>query len=221
MTGARIAIVAFVLATLTNLISLAAGAHLVSEWSQNLMIPCLVVALLLSPTTPDAPLPRLRRGTLAGLLLSWLGDLLPGFVPDDLAFLVMVGAFLCGHLAFCWAFWPLRRASLLGRPGALPSLAAYVVAYVVLMAAVWSGAGALRVPILVYGLVLTLMAVLATGVHRLATLGGILFMVSDSLIALQAFRGWHGAAVPVAIMGTYGAACLLILLAVLRRLRRP
>ena len=210
----RPALVAFLLAWATNLVSLAVGADLVSEWSQNLMLPCLLHSFALGSRSPvESQTRRLRRGTLAGLFFSWLGDLLPGFVPHDTSFLAMVGAFLLGHLAFCWGFWPLRQRRHRG-------LAPYAVAYVALMAAIWQGAGDLRGPIVVYGIVLTLMAVLATGVHRLAAWGGVLFMASDSLIALQSFRNWHAPWLPVTIMATYGAACLLITAGVSRCLRR-
>lgn len=210
----RPALAAFVIAWLTNVVSLAVGADLVSEWSQNLMLPCLLLSFAFGTRSPVEPRSqRLRRGALVGLFFSWLGDLLPGFAPDDVSFLVMVGAFLIGHIAFCWGFWPFRRAP---HRRALP----YALAYLVLMVAVWQGAGMLRGAIVVYGLVLTLMAVLAIGVHRLAAWGGIMFMASDSLIALQSFRGWHGAWLSVTIMAIYGLACLLITLGVSRRLGR-
>lgn len=209
----RPTLAAFLIAWATNVVSLAVGADLVSEWSQNLMLPCLLLSFALGARSPAGPRSRrLRRGTIAGLFFSWLGDLLPGFVPDDVSFLVMVGAFLIGHIAFCWGFWPFRRAP---HRGVVP----YVLAYLVLMVAVWQGAGTLRGAIAVYGIVLTLMAVLAIGVHRLAAGGGVVFMASDSLIALQSFRGWHGAWLSVTIMATYGLACLLITLGVSRRLQ--
>ena len=43
------------------------------------------------------------------------------------------------------------------------------------------------VPVLVYGACLGTMAVLSTGVNRLTAVGGALFLVSDGLIALDAF----------------------------------
>ena len=45
----------------------------------------------------------------------------------------------------------------------------------------------LLVPVLVYGACLGTMAVLSTGVNQVTAVGGALFLVSDGLIALDAF----------------------------------
>ena len=63
----------------------------------------------------------------------------------------------------------------------------YVAAVVALVLACVGGAGALLVPVLVYGACLGTMAVLSTGVNRVTAVGGALFLVSDGLIALDAF----------------------------------
>ena len=56
----------------------------------------------------------------------------------------------------------------------------------------------------VYGGVLVAMAVLATGLGRLATIGGAVFLVSDGLIALEAFvPGWDLAGQGFWVMLTY------------------
>ena len=60
------------------------------------------------------------------------------------------------------------------------------------------------------------MAVLATGLGRLTGLGGALFMLSDSLIALKAFREWDGRALSMAVMGTYAAAEALLVMGIVR-----
>ena len=60
------------------------------------------------------------------------------------------------------------------------------------------------------------MAVLATGLGRLAGLGGAIFMLSDSLIALGAFRDWSGRGLSVAIMATYAVAQALLVIAIQR-----
>jgi len=71
--------------------------------------------------------------------------------------------------------------------------------------------------VLAYGLLLGAMAVLATGVNPLVWAGGALFLVSDGLIALNAFAPWWD--LPLQgfwVMLTYIAAQLLIVLGVLR-----
>ena len=75
---------------------------------------------------------------------------------------------------------------------------------VALVAACAPGAGGLLVPVAIYGGVLTAMAVLATGLGRLATIGGAVFLLSDSLIALDAFvPSWDLAEQGFWVMLTY------------------
>jgi uncharacterized membrane protein YhhN len=69
-----------------------------------------------------------------------------------------------------------------------------------------------------YAVLITVMAVLATGVHRLTALGAVLFLVSDALIALEAFvADWRLPGQSAWVMATYGLAQLLIVLGVLAR----
>jgi uncharacterized membrane protein YhhN len=72
-------------------------------------------------------------------------------------------------------------------------------------------------PVVGYGLCLGTMAVIATGVDRLAWIGGALFLISDGLIALQAFTDLELPAHDVVVMSTYTAAQLLLVLGVMRR----
>ena len=62
------------------------------------------------------------------------------------------------HLAYIAALWPDRKSSWRGRPGALIHLALLVVGLAVVVPA---AGPALTVPVIVYGVVLALMAVLA------------------------------------------------------------
>ena len=87
-------------------------------------------------------------------------------------------------------------------------------AFVVLVLACAPKAGPLLASFVAYGLALTAMAVLSTGLNRATALGGAIFMVSDSLIALGAFRDWSGRPLSVAIMATYAVAQLLLVLGI-------
>lgn len=124
----------------------------------------------------------------------------------------MVGAFFLAQLCYVAAFRPPWRRSLAGRSPGL--MLPYAVAFVVLVLACAPNAGPLLAPVVGYGLALTVMAVLATGLNRATAFGGALFMVSDSLIALGAFRDWGGRPLSVAIMATYALAQLLLVLGI-------
>lgn len=188
----------------------AAPGHLGSRVTQVLLAPTLVVVLLASVPAPRG---RLVRWTVAALAFCFLGDLLPGLVPSDVSFLAMVGAFLVAQVFFIVAFWPSRAQSFLAaRRG---WLVAYMLAFGVLVAVVGPDAGSLLVPVVVYGVTLTLMAVLASGLGPLGAVGGALFFVSDALIAVNSFS-LDVPASGVIIMATYAAALGLLVAAVVR-----
>lgn len=174
----------------------------VTQWT---LMPLLAAAL--ARATREERRSRLVRLTLVGLGLSWLGDAAPDLAGES-AFLVMVGFFLLAQVAYVTAFWPYRRQSVLARPvRALP----YALALAGLLVLCAPGTGDLLVPTLVYGTCLTLMAALSTGVHRLAAVGGAVFLVSDSLIALGEFvPAFSLPAEGFWVMATYVAGqCLL------------
>ena len=105
---------------------------------------------------------------------------MPDLLPADLSFLAMVGAFLLAQCAYVVAFLPFRSSSVLRRPGSccrMPQRSSPS----------WSPVA--RVPgrcssVVVYGAALVTMAALSTGVSRLTGIGGLVFLVSDALIAV-------------------------------------
>lgn len=179
--GTVVALLAQAVLVATHLGAHLLGADTVAAVTQWTLMP--VLALALARATRGARRTRLIRLTLLALALSWLGDAAPDLAGEQ-AFLVMVGFFLLAQAAYVVAFWPYRRQSVLARPvRAVP----YALALVGLLALCAPGTGDLLVPTVVYGTCLTLMAALSTGIHRLAGVGGAVFLVSDSLIALGEF----------------------------------
>ncbi|MGB3440506.1 MAG: lysoplasmalogenase [Actinophytocola sp.] len=213
MNGFRLLFAALAIAHLAAQLVGAGTAATITQW---LVMPALA-ALLWSATA--APRSRLVRFVLLALGFSWLGDSLPALFDGDTRFLSMVGLFLCAQVTYVVAFWPSRHRSVLRRP----ALAGYVLAFAVLLALCAPGAGGLLVPVVCYGLCLTLMAALATGVHPLTAVGGAVFFVSDGLIALDAFAGWYAPPVPgFWVMATYLAGQALIVAGVVSSTRsRP
>lgn len=181
----------------------------VANVTQDLLMPLLAWSLLAATASPRS---RLVRLVLVALGFSWLGDAAPDLAPEDSGFLVMVGFFLLAQGAYIAAFLPFRDRSVGGRPLlALP----YAAAFVALVALTREGAGSLLVPIVVYGLALTTMAVLATGLGWLTGLGGLVFMLSDALIAVEAFADLELVAHGFWVMLTYVVGQSLIVLGVI------
>ena len=167
------------------------------------------------PTNADwAPLrqaPRPSRLAVGGLLLGGVGD--AALLGHGTWFLVGMGAFALGHACYLTAFLRRGAAATLRRRWWIP--VGYLAVWAGLIVLVWPGLdGGLRVPVLVYSLLLTAMAATAAGTGRVAGIGGALFLVSDGTLALGMadvdFPG-RGAVV----MPTYLTAQLLIALALL------
>lgn len=126
-------------------------------------------------------------GTAAvGLGLSWCGDVAL-LRTDENAFVVGLGAFLGGHLAYGAGFGAaggvdgLRNNPLL----AVPALAVAGAG----AAALLPVAGSLRAPVAGYIGVITAMTALAIGTRRpTAIAGAALFCASDLLLGLSRFR---------------------------------
>jgi uncharacterized membrane protein YhhN len=187
---------------------LVAPDGVVTSVTQPMLMPALAAVLLVGTT---APRPLLVRVVLVALFFSWLGDTVPRFLDGDAAFGAMLGCFLLAQVTYIVAFRRPRHQPL------APPLALtvpYFMAYGALVSACFDGAGPLIVPVMVYGGALVVMAILATGLGRVGGIGGGVFMVSDSLIALHAFAGLDLPAHSFWVMLTYVVGQTLLVLAV-------
>lgn len=200
---ARVLLVAFALAVVVDLVSLAAGYDLGHRIAKPLLMP------LLAAHAGVRGGPRLL---VAALLCGWGGDVL--LLSDaDPAFLVGMASFAAGHVCYLLLF---RRPDPPHRPAHLrgPSAwigGAYVLALVVTVTLLWPDLPAgLRIPVAGYSLLLTAMAYGAGRLGLVAGLGGALFMVSDTLIA-TGVADWPQLPRPdFWIMLTYAAAQFLL-----------
>ena len=139
--------------------------------------------------------PKQRHLVRIGLILSLAGDVFllwpkEGFLPGLVAFLL-------AHLAYIAAFClPVRLAA---KPWVF---AVYALVAAAILSVLWPGVpGALRVPVVAYVVCLATMAAQAlvwwrssaaaqsadATLARAAALGGVLFMASDSLLAINKF----------------------------------
>lgn len=155
---------------------------------------------------------------LTGLLFSIGGDVLLMLVENgprlEAFFLLGLGSFLLAQLAYARAFWLMLQ----GKKGWLQSHPVWILPFcgylLVLLVWLWAGIpGTMRLPVLVYALAIVLMAILAFNLKNQLpakvfwslVVGVLLFVLSDSLIAINKFympvthaRLW--------IMSTYLAA---------------
>lgn len=196
--------------TLIHLIALVTGADALAEWTQVLLMPALAVVLLVLPRSDRGPAWPWALGALAG---SWVGDSLPKVMPEDLQFIAMVGGFAVAQALWIAAFTRTPR-----RRPPLAWVLLLVVVAIALLAVTVPSAGALAPAVVIYGLLLLAVAYLAAGHGLVGGLGGALFVASDGLIALGAFRpelvDWSHRG--LVVMATYVAAQALFVAVILR-----
>ena len=203
----------YIAVTVVHLLAIAAGPPELVAATKPLLMPTLLVALVLALPVRRSPL--LLWGGLA-LVFSWLGDVLLQN-PGDIGFLIGMGAFGLAHLSYIALYLgPLRS-------GRIP-------AWGMVLGAVWWGGmvavlaawlGALLVPVAVYGLVLGAAAVSALATRPLVALGAAVFLVSDTLLALDRFLpGFSVLELDLEIMLAYCLGQGLIIAGVVTAARR-
>lgn len=185
---------AYAALALADTLLAASGRDRARRATKPLLMPLLSVSR-------DAP-------TRRALLLGGAGDVaLLG--RGQGAFTAGLGSFLLGHVA--WV------AALRARPGVavVRRRPVLVLPYAALLtgfnAYLWRRTGRDRVPVLVYSTALTAtaLAALDTGDARAAA-GGLLFLGSDGLLALERFAEVHLPAHEGLVMATYTAAQALL-----------
>jgi uncharacterized membrane protein YhhN len=191
---------AYLVVAAVNLVGAATGSRVLELLSKPLLVPLLVIWVLL-----------VRRGTapralVVGLGLAWLGDLAL-MVDGTAAFLAGLGFFLGMQVAYSAGFVGLGAAAVLRRRWWLPVGA--LVLWAGLNLALGPSLGELRIPLAVYSAALVTMATLACAGSAVVGAGGLLFLVSDLMIGMDA-AGIEIPARGLLVMATYIAAQLLI-----------
>lgn len=197
---------------IVHLVAIAVGADGLVAVTKPLLMPALLLALLVA--LPSAA----RRSETAlwaglGILLGWLGDV--SLMDAGTGFVIGLGFFLLGHVAYVVLFVRRMRT---GRPRWWS--AGYALWFVALLVVLAPHAGALLVPLALYGLSLVALGVTGSACSPWIAAGAACFVVSDSLLGLDRFLpGFALPQVDLAIMVTYIAAQGLIAFGVVRRAR--
>lgn len=180
----------------------------VVDWTKPLLMPILAVGLVWA--APQRRSPVVVLGLLA-LTFSWLGDITLRWFVVGLIF------FLLAHLVYLVLF--VGRLAVRRLPWWTVGYAVWLVGLLMLLA---PHTGTLLVPVIAYGVVLTVMAACAARCNRWVAAGGALFVVSDSILAIDRFLPDAGIPqVDFVIMLTYLAAQGLIVWGLLRHVREP
>ena len=156
------------------------------------------------------------------LIFSWLGDLVLMFESfDKRVFFIGLLAFLFAHLQYIKFFSNVRMGEKIKlRPGLILIVAIYYAGLIFLLL---NHLNEMKIPVLVYGIVISVMFLLALHMlfiknkeaGKLMMFGALLFIASDSILAINKFYESFEYA-GIAIMLTYGIAQLLITLGAVR-----
>jgi len=191
-----------------SVVNLALVAGQVSPWdslTKALLMPLLAAWVL----TRGGP-----RLIVAALLLSWAGDV---FMEID--GLLIVGMAFFGAAHVCYITYFLRTGAWTRLRARLVILAVYLLVWAAMMALLWPGLGDLRLPVAGYSLLLTSTAILAATLSVQAAVGGVLFLLSDSLIAVELAKLPQLPMNGLIIMATYVVAQYLLAAGILQRSR--
>lgn len=203
----------FFLLLVADIIGIETNNFLLQYISKPLLMP--VLALFFAFNIPALASP-LKKWIVAALFFSWAGDVLLMFqekIPDF--FLFGLSAFLLAHLFYIIFFHSIRvKEGVKGRVALLLPVSIYYAGLIFLLSPYL---GEMKMPVVIYGLVISFMLVLALHMlfirkreaGRQLAFGAILFVISDSVLAVNKFYIPFEYA-SVAVMLTYGLAQYLI-----------
>jgi uncharacterized membrane protein YhhN len=208
----KIWLLLFIVISVSELVAVSftiSGLHVIAK---PLILPALMCYFLASVSTRQFYF-------LGALIFCWAGDVLLMFQSTELYFIFGLVAFLIGHLFYMISYRRLRTGSTEGLMNVQKIRYAFpiILAGTGLVAILFPHLGGLRIPVLVYALVLTLMVLQALFRYgftskksfALVFIGAIFFMVSDSILAINKFIEPLPLA-SLAIMLTYITAQYLI-----------
>ncbi len=199
---------------LVLLVILAASIHIRAEYRgplRNVYVfkPMTMAFIWLIAILGQPTLPFYKYTIIAGLVFSMAGDVFL-MLPSD-RFVAGLVAFLVAHILYTVAFmseistliwWPLIPLGIYG-----------VVIYIILAPCL----GKLKPPVLVYIVVILIMTWIAwerwSQTHQsgalLATIGAVLFVISDTILAINRFRGAFKPARLLNLTTYFAAQCLI------------
>lgn len=182
-----------------------------------LIIPVLMIIFLINFRHN---LTKLNALILSGLLFSWAGD-----VIIDFSFILGLVSFLLAQIMYLSAFFltPGKNVIFSNR---FYLLIPVILFGIILIYFLYDDLADMKIPVIIYAIVILTM--LAAAINRLEKVsifsyylvlaGAILFVISDSAIAVNKFS-WHFKHSGPIIMSTYLAAQYLIVMGCIRQFR--
>lgn len=159
---------------------------------------------------------QLKNKITMALAFSWIGDVLLLFQPrNEIFFLLGLSSFLIAHIFYVIFFNSVKKQEKVRSKLLVVLIVA--IYYSTLIIFLHPHLGAMKLPVALYGMVISFMLLLSLhmpgiinkNAGRLMAAGAILFVISDSLLAINKFYSPFEMA-GILVMLTYGVAQLLI-----------
>ncbi len=207
-------IIIFFIVLLTDIAGIETGNEILQYIFKPLICPVLIGYFLFSVNGINT---QLKKWIIAALFFSWGGDVLLIFQGQkNIFFLLGLTSFLLAHIFYIVFLQNIRLAEKIHSNILL--LLIVVIYYAVLISWLSPYLGDMKLPVRIYGVVISLMLLLA--MHMLfiknkisgkwMMIGAVLFVISDSVLAVNKFyQPFSGAS--LIIMLAYGLAQLFII----------
>ena len=211
-------IILFLIVLAIDLFAAYSGNETLRYFSKPLLMPLLIVYFIFNTNTVAS----LKKWIVLALVFSWLGDVLLMFeARNNIFFIFGLVAFLIAHIFYLLFYENILKLENLKKNYWL--FIPVLIYYVALIYLLSPHLGEMKLPVRVYGVVISYMLIQAFQVARIKNraasammiTGAILFIASDSILAMNKFYQPFELA-GIAIMITYGMAQLLITLGATR-----
>jgi uncharacterized membrane protein YhhN len=215
-------LVLFFIITAADIFAIATDNDDLRWLTKPFIIPLLIGYLISSLTLIKS---RVHKWVIAALVFSWGGDILLMLEPQNSNFFIYgLVSFLIAHICYIDFFQVVKRKEKIKTNWLL--VLPVLIYYVGLIVLLFSHLGALKIPVIIYGAVINIMLALAlhmpgmkyknAGMNMM--IGAVLFIVSDSVLAINKFyKPFEGAG--ILIMLTYAFAQLFIAAGVIKYIR--
>jgi len=212
----KLLIILYLFVLLVHVVCRALQWPLAADITKPLLMPLLITMLIIQ--VPNASKHIL---ILFALLMSWFGDIALMFA-GSLSFMIGLAFFLAAHILYItWFFRSLSAVP--SNAKTWQALLAVTLYAVILFRYLLPHLQDMLIPVLVYTIVIASMVIVALWLHQkfrnraawLMATGAILFVLSDSILAINKFALPFDMA-DALVMITYGIAQLLITLGVIK-----
>lgn len=216
-------LVLFFIITAADIFAIASGNDDLRWLTKTFIVPLITGWLISSLTLIKS---SVHKWVIAALVLSWGGDTLLMAEPYDSRFFIFgLVSFLIAHICYIDFFQVVKRKEKIKTNWLL--VLPVLVYYLVLISLLFSHLGSLKIPVIIYGAVISTMLAFAlhmpvmkyktAGIYMM--IGAVLFILSDSMLAINRFYQPFDYA-GIAVMLTYALAQLLIVAGVIKYIRK-